>query len=417
MERWKYVFVPLGSAGDVNPLVWLARLMQARGHEVCMVVQAGMAEYSMRAGIRTLPAGSAAQQEMVVRNPDLWHPMKAFRLLARHFPGWAEEMVPVIRSEVLPGRTVLVAGGIAFGAKIVAELDRVPLVTVALQPSILMSAHDCPVLMAGMEPFKRRPLWLRRFVLWLGLRETDRRLAGPINRVRARLGLTRPARNIMTQWSVSTDLVLALFPKWFAAPQPDWPRNTVSTRFPMYDESGARPCSLELENWLKAGPPPVLLTPGSANLHATEFFNAGAVACGRIGQRALFITPHREHLPRPLPAGAGHFEFAPFGQVFPRCLAVVHHGGIGTCAQGMGAGVPQLIMAMAHDQPDNGWRIKQLGAGDYLSPKAFTADAVTRALEHLINSDTVRRACEETKQKMGQQIRPEAVAGILEQRI
>src|SRR5438445_634188 len=63
------------------------------------------------------------------------------------------------------------------------------------------------------------------------------------------------------------------------------------------------------------------------------------------------------------------FEYVRFVRVFGRAAAVVHHGGIGTTSQCFRAGVPQLIMPMAHDQPDNAARVKRMGVGDYLYPK------------------------------------------------
>ncbi len=412
--RHKFVFVPLGSAGDVNPFIWLARLMMERGYEVSIVIQASMASHAERAGIPFLPAGTVEQQEAVAHNPDIWHPRRAFGLLARHFPIWGREMVPAIRQAVEPGRTVLVGGGIAFGARLVAEADAVPLATVQLQPAIFMSVHDSPVLMAGMERLKRWPLWLRRLVFRLSHLETERHLRRKVNRVRAELGLRQPTRNILSEWALSQDLVVALFPDWFGPPQPDWPKQVVTTRFPLYDEAELRSMGPALETYLGAGAPPVVLTPGSANVHARKFFTAGVEACWQTKKRALLITPFREHLPVSLPAGAAHFDFAPFSRLFPRCAAVVHHGGIGTCAQGLAAGVPQLIMAMAHDQPDNGWRLRNLGVGDYLYPKAFQPATVARRLNYLAGTPAVADACHRASERIRSQMPPQHVAKLLE---
>jgi UDP:flavonoid glycosyltransferase YjiC (YdhE family) len=105
----------------------------------------------------------------------------------------------------------------------------------------------------------------------------------------------------------------------------------------------------------------------------------------------------------------------PFSQVFPRCAAVVHHGGIGTCAQGLAAGVPQLVMAMAHDQPDNGWRLRALGVGDYLHPKTFCGPTVAGKLARLIASPETAEACHDVKQRIAAQMQPEKVADLLEE--
>jgi UDP:flavonoid glycosyltransferase YjiC (YdhE family) len=410
----RFILVPLGSAGDVHPLVWLGRLLAQRGHDVCMVAQAAVAEIPQRAGLRTRTVGVAEQQLAVTRHPDLWKPWRGFHLLAGEFPGWAREMVPAIEAEIVPGRTVLVGGGIAFATRIVGEARRLPHATVQLQPAAFMSAEDPPVVVAGAEFLKHLPRWLRRLGFRLSGWETDRLLRRPINQMRREAGLTTPVRGIMRDWWMSPQLVLALFPEWFAPPQPDWPRQTVMTRFPLYDEREHRPLPPELEQFLSAGSPPVLFTPGSANSQATKFFAAGLDACQRLGRRALLVTPFREQLPAALPAGAAHFEYLPFSAVFPRCAAVVHHGGIGTCAQGLAAGVPQFLMAMAFDQPDNGWLLRSLGVGDYLYPRQFRPGRIAEILQRLTGDSAPANACRQAHARMRNQMPPERVAEMLE---
>jgi len=107
----KYIFVPLGSAGDVNPMTWLARLMAARGHDVAVVAHAGMAHAPERAGLRTVSVGKVADHDSIVANPDLWHPDRAFGLLASTFADRAREMIPAIRSFRSVARSAASASG------------------------------------------------------------------------------------------------------------------------------------------------------------------------------------------------------------------------------------------------------------------------------------------------------------------
>lgn len=414
MTTVRFVIVPLGSAGDVNPLLWLGRLLADRGHEVVAVIQAGMIDYARRAGLRAVPAGTAGEQQDLMRDPDVWHPHRAFRMLAQRFPVWGEEMAPLVRAQVIPGRTVIIGAGIAFGARMAAECDHVPLVTTHLQPCIFMSPHEMPVMMAGMERLKGCPLWLRRALLRLGHWETERLLRGPVNRARKRLGLALPVRNIFSDWALSPDLVLGLFPAWFGPPQPDWPPQAITTRFPLNDEAASRPISPELERFLASGTPPVLVTPGSANMHARKFLLETAEACWQLGRRTLLVTPFKENLPPTLPAGSAQFDFAPFGPAFRRCSLVVHHGGIGTLAQALAAGVPQLIMPMAHDQPDNAWRLKQMGVGDYLYPRRWQARHIAAGMDGLLRAPQTQPACERARRMVEEQMTPAAVAEILE---
>ncbi|HYG33964.1 MAG TPA: nucleotide disphospho-sugar-binding domain-containing protein, partial [Clostridia bacterium] len=128
----------------------------------------------------------------------------------------------------------------------------------------------------------------------------------------------------------------------------------------------------------------------------------------------VMVTPFRDQLPASLPEGAAHFEFLPFGSAFPRCAAVVHHGGIGTCAQGMAAGVPQLITALAHDQPDNGWRLRQLGVGDYVYAPPIQPRTLEERLRHLLSTSSVMEACRKVQHFMADQMPQEKVAELLE---
>ena len=70
----KFVLVPMGSAGDVHPFVWLGKLLQGRGHEVVMLAQEVIREIPERAGIRIVAVGNKSEQEAVLTDERLWHP-------------------------------------------------------------------------------------------------------------------------------------------------------------------------------------------------------------------------------------------------------------------------------------------------------------------------------------------------------
>jgi rhamnosyltransferase subunit B len=105
------------------------------------------------------------------------------------------------------------------------------------------------------------------------------------------------------------------------------------------------------------------------------------------------LTRYAEQVPRPLPPAVHHEPYVPFSQVLPRCGALVHHGGIGTCAQGLAAAIPQLVMPLAFDQPDNAARLEQLGVGGWVVPSRFTPDRVAGALDILLQREQVHARC------------------------
>ena len=70
------------------------------------------------------------------------------------------------------------------------------------------------------------------------------------------------------------------------------------------------------------------------------------------------------------------------------------HGGVGTVAQGLRAGIPQVCMPLSYDQPDIAHRCQKLGVSRTLSPKRFTGPALTRHLDELLNDPAVRQQCQ-----------------------
>ena len=99
----------------------------------------------------------------------------------------------------------------------------------------------------------------------------------------------------------------------------------------------------------------------------------------------MLLTRHRDHIPRDLPATIRHVDYAPFSQLFPHAAAVVHHGGIGTSAQALAAGVRQLVTPMAHDQPDNAARLVKLGVARSIPVKHVSARRLSNALDLLLS--------------------------------
>ena len=94
-----------------------------------------------------------------------------------------------------------------------------------------------------------------------------------------------------------------------------------------------------------------------------------------------------------------HFDYVPFSQVLPRAAALVHHGGIGTCAQGLAAGVPQMVMPLAHDQPDNADRLRRLGVSRTVMPKRFHGPALAATLDDLLRCERTAKACRDVAER------------------
>jgi UDP:flavonoid glycosyltransferase YjiC (YdhE family) len=226
----------------------------------------------------------------------------------------------------------------------------------------------------------------------------DRLMGGPVNRFRKSVGLG-PVKGLFADWFHSPDRVIGLFPAWFFSPPGDWPRQTVLTGFPLYDESEVTPMEDRLEKFLDAGEAPIAFTPGSAMRFGEKFFSVATEICRRMGRRGVLLSRHADHLPGNLPAEVLHVSYAPFSKLLPRSAALMHHGGIGTCAQGMAAGVPQLVTTMAHDQPDNARLLRRLGVAEELRIRKFSAKRGAAALKRLLGSPEVAGNCAAVRAK------------------
>ena len=304
----------------------------------------------------------------------------------------------IIRERRL-GNTVVAASGLCLGARVAQEKLGVPLATVHLQPSLIRTLFDGGC-MGRARVDASIPRFLKRAFYWLADNALiDRLLAPSLNTFRAALGLA-PVRGIFREYLQSPQLVLGFFPDWFAPLQPDWPPNTHMVGFVLHDDGARRTVTEDVEEFLAAGPPPILFTPGSAASMLGEFFRESVEACRISGFRAMLVTNFPEQLPRDLPGDVRAFSYLPFSEVLPHCAALVHPGGIGTCAQGLKAGIPQIVVPHSNDQPDNAFRIGRIGAGARIFPERYKAPRVARTLAHLIESPEIRARCAEFGQRV-----------------
>jgi rhamnosyltransferase subunit B len=390
------ILTPVGSAGDVNPFVMIGRELRRRGHRVTLLSPDVFASSAMRAGLEFVSTGSADEFERVTRNPDLWDPRRGgavvFGELLRHM----RQAYALLEQLYEPRDTMLVGHSLSLFTRVFEETHPVAAATIHLSPTVLRSDFEQPVLPSGQD-ISARPRWIKRLLWWAIDRfAVDRLLAPELNAWRAELGLPRVSR-VFKSWVHSPQRVLALFPPWFAQPQQDWPAQLRLTGFVLSDEMCAPPADSgdagRLNRFLGDGASPVVFAPGSANRHATAFFQTAIAATAALGRRALLVSPYREHLPSSLPPHVGHAPYASFSTLFPQAAAVVHHGGVGTSAQALAAGVPQLVMPMGFDQPDNAARLLRLNVARVVYPKHFTPPTVAAALNQILSSDAIASAC------------------------
>ena len=378
----------MGTSGDVLPYVGLGAALRRAGHRVTLVAPEPYAPLAQREGLGFEPAICQRDHLELLGHPDFWRPLKGPTFTARWCTRFLEPHYRLLSGLAQEGDSVLVSNPGILAARVVHEKLGRPLATLLFQSWMIKSDTRPPIMPAGLS----LPRWAPRPVKWLYWCAVDavgdRLMARELNAFRATLGLM-PVKRVL-QWMMSPQLMLGMFPAWFGDPQADWPPQVRLTGFPMYDgdPDGALPG--DLEDFLAAGEPPIAITFGTGVMNEPDLYGKALEACGIIGRRAVVVTRYADQLPSPLPAWAMHVPFARFRSLFPRCAAVIHHGGVGTIAEALAAGVPQLVLPISWDQEDNAIRVRELGAGDWVGRRRRTAGRIADALSAITSGETKR---------------------------
>ncbi len=390
MSGKKIVFATFGSLGDLHPYVAVAQALARRSHRPLIatfeefrdnVEAAGVGFAPMRPGMTGFGDKTAIMERLV----DPWRGPE-FLVRGMFMPHLRESYEDLARA--CRGADLLVTHPLALAGPLLAQKEGLRWASSGLSPMTMFSAFD-----PSLFPAASWMLWVRKLGVapyrWIfGIpRAMVRRWEQPLRELRAELGL--PATDVIAQFEgqFSPRLHLALFSRVLAAPQPDWPAATVVCGFPRYD--GAPPDARtrgELEAFLAAGAPPIVFGLGSsAVMVAGEFWRSAMAAAKTLGRRAILLTGTPSDSLGPVPPTVKVFDYLPYSMVFPRALAVVHSGGIGTLAQALAAGRPQLIVPVAFDQPDNARRTAALGIARTIPFRNATAGAMSRELTALLD--------------------------------
>jgi rhamnosyltransferase subunit B len=392
-----FVIVTIGSAGDLFPFMAMALALRERGHRVSFLAPEQHEPYVEDTGLNFtgLPADPA-----VLREPDLWHATRGFGVVWRATRPAMAKIVPFVDALPHDEAVVLLVHPLALPEADLCRTRRPGLKVAAafLAPQNLPTVHD-PLMFGPWRVPPWVPLGLRRWLLRrLAARFIDPVALKDVNAARRARGMPE-APSMLEHLFAVPDLSVTLFPEWYATTQPDWPQPLYRAGFPLFDPNPDAALSPELERFLAAGQgggKPLAFTHGTGNMQARAYFEHAARAVQQLGRRAIFLTPHREQLPPGLPPAILWQDYVPLRRLLPHLALLAHHGGIGTTAESLRAGTPQLVVPLAHDQFDNAARVVALGVGAAL-PAAKLGDArLAGALAALLDDPQLARRCRET---------------------
>lgn len=420
MTSQRIVFATFGSLGDLHPYLAVARELQRRGHRPLIATFAEFRDDVAAGGVEFAPmrpdmAGFGDKAGVMERLTDPWRG-PGFLVCAMFMPHLRDSYEDLARA--CRGADLLVTHPLAFAGPLLAEKQGLPWASTALSPLTQFSAFDPPLLAAA--PWMR---WVSRLgpgayrLVFRIPRAMVRRWEAPLRAFRAELGLPATAALAQFEGQYSARLHLALFSGRLAARQPDWPAATVVCGFPRYDGTPleARRQS-EVEAFLATGGPPLVFGLGSsAVMVAGEFWGAAAEAAQATGRRAILLTGRPPDSLGPLPSSVRAYDYLPYSAVFPRAAAIVHSGGIGTLAQALAAGRPQLIVPVAFDQPDNARRAVALGIARSVPFRRAGARRLVRELDTLLASTGIATRAAKVGEDIAREDGARAAADALEQ--
>ncbi|MDT5101980.1 MAG: hypothetical protein QOC76_5717 [Mycobacterium sp.] len=413
----KIVLASYGSRGDVEPGAAVGRELVRRGHDVCMAVPPDLVDFVKSAGLPVVAYGLDTR-EWLQAHREFWTRLSSSFWKVRDLVESAREVSSPIAKcweeisttlmSLTDGADLLFTGqSFEQPAANVAEFYNIPLATYQYVPA-RVNGHLVPFLPA---PLVRLGVSMD---LWLGWRMSKK----VEDAQRRKLGLPRatgPASQRITErGSLEIQAYDAICFPGLAAEWTKWKDQRPFVGALTMELS--TDADEDVASWIAAGTPPIFFGFGSIAIGSpADTFEIISAACAQLGERALVCAgwsdfdnlPHSEHVK--VVKAVNH------AAIFPTCRAVVHHGGAGTTAAGLRAGVPALILWLLADQPYWGAALKQLKVGTVRRFAATTQKSLVADLRTILAPDYVERACQTAAQMTKPAESVAAAANFLEE--
>ena len=365
----EFLFENVGSHGDVMPFLSVAAELVRRGRR-CQL----LANEHFRGAAEERGIGFHAHTTARTHGET---PGDSASYLYFKFEGARDYFA---RPNAFDSQTIVVSMHNYGALEPLAESQRLRTVRLHLFPSKIKSliAPSWPLGARACGPDGERFLKITLPAMYRAASAHPRALAR-INAVRAQVGL--PAVDTADYERSHVVSEAALFPEWYGMPAADWPRLQF-LGFPL--PSSSEPLPAGVVEFLTRHRRPLVFTTGTGYGAPEAFFDAAAHCCSELGLPGILLIPCLRRPCRDPGAPIAHFDYVELETLLPHASLIVHHGGLGTTARALQAGIPQLISPIGFDQPDNGHRVELLGAGRVVPRENLTAAALARAVRELL---------------------------------
>ena len=395
-----------GSRGDVQPFLALAVGLQRAGHQVKLAAPHRFEDFVSGYNLSFIPLAGDPEVISQRLNDAGANPIGMVRAMSGYIFSIADQVAREAFAACEDADLIIHSFLFTAGAHSLARKLSIPDVSVQTFPIFAPTRAFPPVSMAGLPP---GPLsyfshWLTTQIFWHGGKIGFRRLRK----------LDPQAFDLDLYWPFHADgnrlrtpLVLAYSPT--VVPRPDdWfaPYIHIPGYF-FLDSSGSYQPPAALTDFISAGKPPVCVSFGSMIHHEiARIYRVVFDALLKTDNRAIVLSGWSK-LSGEQTANILVTDAIPHDWLFPRCKALIHHGGAGTTAAGLHSGIPNLVVPFAADQPFWGARVHAIGAGPRPIPvKELTAE---KLIAVLIEAD--EKAIRNSAQAAGRKIRAEDGVG------
>lgn len=385
----KILISTVGSHGDVLPFIALANEFIKKGHEVIFYANPFFKSLVFNEQIKFVEIGTVKEYENMFSSFTNANSIKSFKLIASEFMRLCPIFYEAMKKDISKNNTIIISSSLLFAGRLLEETHNISCVTIHLSPSVFRSNIN-PARLAPNWIEAKTPLFIKNISWWLldkFFYEPD--FTKPLNKIREKLGL-HSVNKIFKSWIHEGNLVICLFPKWFAKPQSDWKDNVLFVDFPLYDNNENEKLPKEILDFLQSDTPIVGFSAGTATATAQDFFNVSIEVSKKLGIKAILLTHFSEQIPKNLPKNILHINYAPFSELLPKLSLFVHHGGIGTTSQTLKAGIPQIIRPVAFDQFDNSIRAVNLGVAKEILAKDYNTKNLLNTINEILNDDNYK---------------------------
>lgn len=406
----KITIFAAGSRGDIQPCIALGKGLQGAGYQVHLAAPVDFADFVQKHGVNFYPLRGDVQQIMASDRGRKFmekggaNPIESIRAVRKMIAPVVMEMAEDAYAACLDADALICLGVFSAFAQSIAEALRIPMMHV--EPTPLLPTRSFP---APSWPIQKNLGGLHNYLSGLVMLQVVWLWYLPfVNTFRRRLRLPAITGNRFYRALKSLPMLSAYSPAVIPHP-PDWPETVHITGYFFLDSHADWQPSPELKAFLGAGDPPVYIGFGSmAGRNPERLADLVLGALAKSNQRGILLTGWGGMRPEFLSDRVFILDSAPHSWLFPRVAAVVHHGGAGTTAEGLRAGVPAVVLPFVLDQPFWGARIKTLGLGPAPIPqKNLTADSLAEAIRAAVTDGDIKKRAS----SIGEAIRSESGVG------